>query len=105
VRPLLQNFELTENAVYRIDGPVNLNRVIQVYDLVQRPDLKYPPMTPRRARRRRHVRDRRAATCCCTTLRVVHAVLELIRRPRRSQRAGDQADAVPHRQGFGSSMR
>ncbi|KAF1710424.1 polyphosphate kinase 1 [Pseudoxanthomonas kalamensis DSM 18571] len=47
VRTLLQNFELTENAVYRIDGPVNLNRVTQVYDLVQRPELKYPAFTPR----------------------------------------------------------
>ena len=47
VQTLLQNFGLSENAAYRIDGSVNLNRVIQVYDLVQRPDLKYSPMTPR----------------------------------------------------------
>ncbi|TWG86940.1 polyphosphate kinase [Luteimonas sp. J16] len=47
VRTLLQNFDLPENAVYRIDGPVNLNRVIQVYDLVQRPELKFPPFQPR----------------------------------------------------------
>jgi polyphosphate kinase len=47
VRTLLENFELPENAVYRIDGPVNLNRAIQVYDLVQRPDLKFPPFQPR----------------------------------------------------------
>ncbi|MEJ1096505.1 MULTISPECIES: polyphosphate kinase 1 [unclassified Pseudoxanthomonas] len=50
VRTLLQNFELPENAVYPIDGPVNLNRVIQVYDLVQRPELKYPVFTPRTLR-------------------------------------------------------
>jgi polyphosphate kinase len=50
VRTLLQNFDLTENAVYPIDGPVNLNRVIQVYDLVQRPELKYPTFTPRMLR-------------------------------------------------------
>jgi polyphosphate kinase len=47
VRTLLRNFDLPDNAVYRIDGPVNLNRVIQVYDLVQRPDLKFPPFQPR----------------------------------------------------------
>ncbi len=41
VRTLLQNFGLTENAVYRIDGPVNLNRIIQLYDLIAQPDLKY----------------------------------------------------------------
>ncbi len=47
VRMLLENFKLTENAVYRINGPVNLNRVIQVYDMVHRPELKFPPYTPR----------------------------------------------------------
>jgi len=47
VRTLLENFDLPENAVYRINGPVNLNRVIQVYDLVQRADLKFPPFQPR----------------------------------------------------------
>jgi polyphosphate kinase len=47
VAMLLENFQLDENAVYRINGPVNLNRVIQVYDLVRRPDLKFPPFTPR----------------------------------------------------------
>jgi polyphosphate kinase len=49
VKILLQNFGLTENAVYRINGPVNLNRVIQVYDLVNRPELKFPAFKPRAA--------------------------------------------------------
>jgi polyphosphate kinase len=44
---LLANFELSHNAVYKINGPVNLNRAIQVYDLVKRPDLKFRPFTPR----------------------------------------------------------
>ncbi|GAB2513323.1 polyphosphate kinase 1 [Lysobacter humi (ex Lee et al. 2017)] len=47
VTTLLQNFGLPQSAVYRINGPVNLNRVIQIYDLVRRPDLKFPPFTPR----------------------------------------------------------
>ncbi|GAB3732491.1 polyphosphate kinase 1 [Luteimonas pelagia] len=47
VQLLLANFDLPEHAVYRINGPVNLNRAIQVYDLVQRPDLKYAPFQPR----------------------------------------------------------
>lgn len=47
VRQLLHNFDLPDNAAYYIDGPVNLNRVIQVYDLVNRPDLKYPPLVQR----------------------------------------------------------
>ena len=47
VRTLLENFDLPENAVYRIKGPVNLNRVIQVYDLVGRADLKFPSFQQR----------------------------------------------------------
>ncbi len=50
VRILLQNFDLPENAMYRINGPVNLNRVIAVYDMVDRPELKFPPFTPRAVR-------------------------------------------------------
>lgn len=42
VQVLLENFNLSENAVSRINGPVNLNRVIQVYDLAKRADLKFP---------------------------------------------------------------
>ncbi len=48
VKSLLDNFELLPNAVYRINGPVNLNRVTAVYELVDRPDLKFPPFKPRK---------------------------------------------------------
>lgn len=44
---LLQHFELTEDDMYRVNGPVNLNRVGVVYDMVDRPDLKYRPFQPR----------------------------------------------------------
>lgn len=47
---LLQHFCLPENAVYRINGPVNLSRIIQVYDLVNRPELKFPPFNPARVK-------------------------------------------------------
>ena len=47
VDSLLANFDLPANAVYKINGPVNLNRVVQVYDLVHRADLKFPPFQPR----------------------------------------------------------
>jgi polyphosphate kinase len=42
VHILLENFNLTESALFRINGPVNLNRVVQVYDLAKRADLKFP---------------------------------------------------------------
>ena len=47
LKHLVANFELTPDDVFRCHGPVNLNRVIAVYDMVQRPDLKFPPFVPR----------------------------------------------------------
>ncbi len=43
---LLREFGLAETDLYRVDGPVNLVRLMQVPDLVDRPDLKFPPFTP-----------------------------------------------------------
>ncbi|HTC52071.1 MAG TPA: polyphosphate kinase 1 [Steroidobacteraceae bacterium] len=48
---LLEQFALDEVDLYRMPGPVNLNRLSALYDLVQRPDLKYPPFTPGLPRR------------------------------------------------------
>ena len=47
VDQLLANFELPGSALYRIHGPVNLNRAAQIYRMVDRPDLKFPPFQPR----------------------------------------------------------
>lgn len=44
---LMANFELAENDIYRCNGPVNLNRVIAVYDMIDRPDLKFPKFNAR----------------------------------------------------------
>jgi polyphosphate kinase len=46
-RTLMSHFELGDDEVYRCDGPVNLNRVVAVYDMLDRPDLKYPKFLPR----------------------------------------------------------
>ena len=46
VRFLTTQFELSEDRVYRADGPVNLNRISTIYDLVQRPELKDSPFSP-----------------------------------------------------------
>jgi len=43
---LLKNFDLPADALYRVDGPVNLHRLAKVYDYVDRPDLKFPVFTP-----------------------------------------------------------
>lgn len=43
---LLQKFNLQHNDVYQVDGPVNLNRMMAIQKMVQRPNLKFPPFTP-----------------------------------------------------------
>lgn len=42
---LLAQFKLDESELYQVKGPVNLVRLMAVPDLVDRPDLKFPPMT------------------------------------------------------------
>ncbi len=44
---LAENFELPSEDVFRCKGPVNLVRVIEIYDLVDRPELKFPSFKPR----------------------------------------------------------
>ncbi|VAW67704.1 Polyphosphate kinase [hydrothermal vent metagenome] len=43
---LLDKFKLTEQDLYQVEGPVNVNRLNEVYDLINRPELKYKPFTP-----------------------------------------------------------
>ncbi len=43
---LLQQFGLGNEDVYRVNGPVNLVRLMPVPDSVDRPDLRYPPFHP-----------------------------------------------------------
>jgi len=43
---LLAQFNLTESDLYRVAGPVNLVRLMQVPDWVERDDLKFPPFRP-----------------------------------------------------------
>jgi len=43
---LLEQVGLTEDRLYRVHGPVNLSRLRAVYDLLDRPELKYPAFVP-----------------------------------------------------------
>jgi polyphosphate kinase len=43
---LLRHFALSKDDLYQVNGPVNLNRLMAIYDLVERPDLKYPAFAP-----------------------------------------------------------
>jgi polyphosphate kinase len=43
---LLQHFSLERQDLYRVPGPVNLNRLSAIYEMVTRGDLKYPPFAP-----------------------------------------------------------
>ena len=43
---LQQQFDLDDSLVFRVNGPVNLHRVMTLYGLVPRPALKDTPFTP-----------------------------------------------------------
>jgi len=47
---LVSTFELDESLVFRVDGPVNLQRLFHVYEESPRPDLKFPAFAPRHIR-------------------------------------------------------
>jgi polyphosphate kinase len=47
IERLRVNFELDEDQVFRGEGPVNLSRLMFFYGDVKRPDLKFPPFTPK----------------------------------------------------------
>ena len=49
VRYLQRQFRLEQDDVYRVDGPVNLNRLMSIPDAIDRPDLKFPSFTPQLA--------------------------------------------------------
>ncbi len=58
---LQMQFDLTDDDVYRCDGPVNLMRLNTIPDEVPRPDLKYAGFTPRTLSRIQHASDLFAA--------------------------------------------
>src|SRR3984957_18319809 len=57
VERLSSVFEIDPWQVFRVTGPVNLVRLFNVYEQVQRPDLKYRAFTPRELRLTSKSRD------------------------------------------------
>lgn len=43
---LLEQFHLSQDDLYQVNGPVNLNRLTEIHELVDRPDLIFPSFTP-----------------------------------------------------------
>jgi len=43
---LLKTFRLEEQDLYRVDGPVNLNRLLQICNLADKSNLRFQPFTP-----------------------------------------------------------
>src|ERR1700738_2545745 len=50
IERLRTNFALEPWQVIRVDGPVNLPRLFNIYEQTDRPDLKYKPFVPRELR-------------------------------------------------------
>lgn len=47
VERLVSTFDLDESLVFRVEGPVNLQRLFHLYEETARPDLKYAAFAPR----------------------------------------------------------
>jgi len=43
---LLERFNLSRNELFALDGPVNLQRLMTLIDMVDRPDLHFPKFSP-----------------------------------------------------------
>lgn len=43
---LCGHLQLSLDNAFQLQGPLNLLRLMSLYDLIDRPDLKYPPFTP-----------------------------------------------------------
>ena len=67
---LLEHFQLAPADLYQVPGPVNLNRLLAIYDLVDRPRAQISAVHARRAEAARasttSSRRSEAATSCCT---------------------------------------
>jgi polyphosphate kinase len=46
IKFLKERFQLDERFIYQVNGPVNLNRLMGLSDLVNRPQIKYANFTP-----------------------------------------------------------
>ncbi len=43
---LLERFNLTTEELFEVDGPVNLQRLMALYSMIDRPELRYPQFSP-----------------------------------------------------------
>jgi len=54
---LLDQFELTASDLYAVNGPVNLNRLMSLPDMVNRPELNFSAFTPGMPQRLTHANN------------------------------------------------
>lgn len=54
---LLDRFQLDEQALFQVNGPVNLHRLNAVPDMASRTDLLFPPYAPKTMNTKRKVRN------------------------------------------------
>src|SRR6202142_1851864 len=47
IERLRSNFALAAWQIFQVNGPINLSRLFNLYDQTVRPDLKFPPFTPK----------------------------------------------------------
>ncbi len=97
---LLEQFALTPDDLYKVSGPVNVNRLMALYDLVDRAELKYSAFTPSIPDRLKvggdiilHLARRRCVVASPVSgIRAGHRLHQA--GGERSPGAGDQANSV-----------
>jgi polyphosphate kinase len=57
VDALARIFDVEDGQVFRVDGPVNLNRLASLYGMVPLANLKYPPLHPSHAAHFQEIED------------------------------------------------
>ncbi len=105
---LLRQFELTDDDLYRVDGPVNLARMAALIDAVSVTGLEYRPFVPGLPDRLRDCgrsarHDPAAGRAAAPSVPVVRSGRRV--HPQGRRRPGcrrDQADGLSHRRQFGA---
>jgi len=78
IKFLQKQFRLDDGDVYRVNGPVNLNRLISIPDSIDRPDLKFEPFTPAVPTTVRSVRRHPILTCWRSSKPCIARAIEVL---------------------------
>ena len=99
---LLRQVDLSDDELYRVDGPVNLARMAALIDAVSVTGLEFPPFVPGLPDRLRDSADllrRSGSTTCCCTIRSSRSIpsssSSAVRRTTRTSSRSSRRSIAP----------